>query len=203
VLQDRLVTRIGARAAFPVDVRVVAATHKDLQAQVKSGTFREDLFWRLNVVTLKVQPLRERADDVLPLAEYFLDQLSRRLGLVADGFTGEARDALQRCPWPGNVRQLANAIERAVVLKSGAGPIGLLDLPPEISAPAPIAANGAGGPPRPLAELISALEREQITLALHRARGVKSNAAEALGISRPTLDRKIAELGIDLFADKK
>ncbi len=203
VLQDRLISRIGARAAFAVDVRVIAATHKDLQAQVKAGSFREDLFWRLNVVNLGLRPLRERPDDVLPLAEHFLASLGKRLGLVADGFTDEAREALRRCPWPGNVRQLANAIERAVVLKSGPGPVGVLDLPPEVSAPAPAAAGSSGGAPRPLAELISALEREQITLALHRARGVKANAAEALGISRPTLDRKIAELGIDLFAEKK
>ncbi len=202
VLQDRLVTRIGARAAFPVDVRVVAATHKDLQALVKAGTFREDLYWRLNVVTIKVPSLRERPDDVLPLAEHFLSKLCRQLGVVADGFSDEAKAALTKCHWPGNVRQLANAIERAVVLKRGPGPVGVLDLPPEVSAPGPLSASD-GGAPRPLAELIAALEREQITLALHRARGVKANAAEALGISRPTLDRKIAELGIDLFAEKK
>jgi len=202
VLQDRLVTRIGARAAFGVDVRVIAATHKDLQAQVKAGTFREDLYWRLNVVTMVLRPLRERPEDVLPLAEHFLASLSRRFGVIAEGFTDEAKEALRRCPWPGNVRQLANAIERAVALKA-AGPVGVLDLPPEVSAPAPLATNGVGGPPKPLAELIAVLEREQITLALHRARGVKANAAEALGISRPTLDRKIAELGIDLFAEKK
>jgi transcriptional regulator with PAS, ATPase and Fis domain len=204
VLQERLVTRVGARTSFPVDVRVIAATHRDLPAQVKAGVFREDLYWRLNVVSLWLSPLRERPDDVTPLAELFLKRLSGSLGVPTEGFTDEARAALTRCPWPGNVRQLANAIERAVVLKTGAGPIGVLDLPPEVSAPPPSPESpGASGPSRPLAESIAALEREQITLALHRARGVKTTAAQALGISRPTLDRKLEELGIDLFAEKK
>ena len=198
VLQDRLVTRVGARTPFSVDVRLVAATHRDLQAAVKSGAFREDLYYRLNVVPLHLQPLRERADDVLPLAELFLAQLRREHGLEVHGLSAEARDALVRCKWPGNVRQLANALERAVVLKRGPGPIELLDLPPEVTS-APRQGGAAG---RPLAELIAELEREQITLALHRARGVKTAAAEALGISRPTLDRKIVELKIELFSDK-
>jgi len=195
VLQDKLVTRVGARAPFSVDVRLVAATHRDLQAAIKAGTFREDLYWRLNVVTLHLQPLRERPDDVLPLAHLFLGQLRRELGLEVPGISPEAERALVRCQWPGNVRQLANALERAVVLKRGPGPLELLDLPPEVSA----TPKGTGLAGRPLSELIAELEREQITLALHRARGVKTAAAEALGISRPTLDRKIAELQIELF----
>jgi Nif-specific regulatory protein len=198
VLQDKLVTRVGSRAPFSVDVRLVAATHRDLQAAVKAGTFREDLFWRLNVVPLHLQPMRERTDDILPLASHFLTLLRREHGLEVHGISPDAQKALVRCQWPGNVRQLANALERAVVLKRGPGPIELLDLPPEVTS-APKSATSAG---RPLAELISELEREQITLALHRARGVKTAAAEALGISRPTLDRKISELQIELFTEK-
>ncbi len=196
VLQDRLVTRVGAKAPFSVDVRVIAATHKDLRALVKAGAFREDLLWRLDVVRLDLPPLRARPDDVVPLAQHFLSQLSQRLGVMNGGFTGaEARELMTRCAWPGNVRQLANAVERALVLRREPGPLGVLDLPPEISM---TAAKGDGeAKPRLLAELISELEREQITLALHRTRGVKVAAAEALGISRPTLDRKIIELGIE------
>ncbi len=198
VLQERVVQRVGGRAPIPVDVRVVAATHRDLAAMVKSGGFREDLYWRLNVLQIELPPLRERREDILPLAERFLGKLGPQMGRRVEGFTAEAREALRACPWPGNVRQLANAIERALVLKQGPGMLALADLPPEVVSPegAAVQPSGAG---RTLAELIRVLEREQIVLALKRARGVKTAAAEALGISRPTLDRKIEEYKIDLF----
>jgi DNA-binding NtrC family response regulator/pSer/pThr/pTyr-binding forkhead associated (FHA) protein len=203
VLQDRIVHRVGGRAGIPVDVRVVAATHRDLKEAARTGAFREDLYWRLNVVRIHLTPLRERPEDVLPLAERFLARLGAQLGRRASGFTPEARDALRACPWPGNVRQLANAIERALVLKGPGDKVSPEDLPPEVvSAERP----GRQGTPAPspgvqgtLAEVIQAVEREQIALALKRARGVKSAAAEALGISRPTLDRKLDEYGIDLY----
>ncbi|MGI5864102.1 MAG: sigma 54-interacting transcriptional regulator [Myxococcales bacterium] len=197
VLQERVVHRVGGRGLVPVDVRVIAATHRDLAAMVKAGEFREDLYWRLDVLKIELPPLRERREDVLPLAERFLARLSAQLGRRAEGFTAQAREALRACAWPGNARQLANAIERALVLKQAPGPIGLGDLPAEVTAvecPSGVPATG-----RALADLVHALEREQIVLALKRARGVKSAAAEALGISRPTLDRKIEEYRIDLF----
>ncbi|MBZ4416903.1 sigma 54-interacting transcriptional regulator [Myxococcus sp. RHSTA-1-4] len=204
VLQDRIVHRVGGRAGIPVDVRVVAATHRDLKEAARAGTFREDLYWRLNVVRIHLSPLRERPEDVLPLAERFLATLGARLGRRASGFTAEARDALRACPWPGNVRQLANAIERALVLKGPGEQVGLMDLPPEVVAPEREGGPGTPGPASgvqgTLAEVIRAVEREHIALALKRARGVKSAAAESLGISRPTLDRKIEEYGIDLYA---
>jgi len=196
VLQERMVQRVGGRGATAVDVRVVAATHRDLAAMVKAGTFREDLFWRLNVLSIELPPLRERREDILPLAERFLTRLSRELGRRADGFSREARDALRACSWPGNARQLANVIERALVLKTDDEPIALQDLPCEVIAPTKDAPETTG---RTLADLIRTLEREQVFLALKRCRGVKSAAAEALGISRPTLDRKIEEYKIDLF----
>ncbi|MGC4123197.1 MAG: helix-turn-helix domain-containing protein [Myxococcales bacterium] len=169
---------------------------------VKTGGFREDLFWRLNVVRVDLAPLRDRPEDVLPLAERFLSKLSTALGRRAQGFTDEARAALKACPWPGNARQVANALERALVLKPDSGPIGLTDLPPEVVAPEPAAAATGvkADAARTLGDLVKALEKEQIGLALRRARGVKSAAADALGISRPTLDRKIEEYAIDLFA---
>ncbi len=201
VLQDRVVARLGGRGPVPVDVRVVAATHRDLAAMSRAGTFREDLFWRLNVVRIDLPPLRERPEDVLPLANRFLSRLSKTLGRRAEGFSDEAVAALTRCPWPGNARQLANALERALVLKAGSGPVELADLPPEVLAPEPLPAGSSVKPDaaRTLADLVRTLEREQIALALKRAKGVKSAAAEALGISRPTLDRKIEEYAIDLY----
>ncbi|QSQ24148.1 sigma 54-interacting transcriptional regulator [Pyxidicoccus parkwayensis] len=244
VLQDRIVHRVGGRSGVPVDVRVVAATHRDLKEAVRTGSFREDLYWRLNVVRIHLAPLRERPEDVLPLAERFLAKLGPQLGRRAAGFTREASNALRVCPWPGNVRQLANAIERALVLKGPGDHVGVDDLPPEVASPerhgSTEGLSGSerlggsertdgpkhlGGPERPggierpgsqasasgtpspaggvqatLAEVLKAVEREHIVLALKRARGVKSAAAEALGISRPTLDRKLEEYGIDLYA---
>ncbi|MDY7230240.1 sigma 54-interacting transcriptional regulator [Hyalangium sp. s54d21] len=205
VLQDRVVQRVGGRASLPVDVRVVAATHRNLIEGVRAGTFREDLYWRLNVVRIHLAPLRDRPEDVLPLAERFLTRLSAQLGRRAVSFTDEARTALRACTWPGNARQLANAIERALVLKGPGAQVGLMDLPPEVVAPEPRAdAPERGGTAAPahgvtLAEVVGKVEREHIVLALKRAKGVKSTAAEALGISRPTLDRKIDEYGINLF----
>ncbi len=189
--------RVGGRGMVPVDVRVVAATHRDLAAMAKAGEFREDLYWRLDVLKIELPPLRERREDILPLAERFLARLSLQLGRRAEGFSPQAREALRGCAWPGNARQLANAIERALVLKEAPGPIGLGELPAEVTAPD--RASGPAPTGRALADLVRALEREQIVLALKRARGVKSAAAEALGISRPTLDRKIEEYRIDLF----
>ncbi|MBI3184717.1 MAG: sigma 54-interacting transcriptional regulator [Myxococcales bacterium] len=195
-LQDRTVQRVGGRSPIAVDVRVIAATHRQLEAAVKSGAFREDLYWRLNVLRVHLPPLRERREDILPLAERFFGRIAASLGRRAEGFTAEARGALEACPWPGNARQLANALERALVLKSG-GAIGLSDLPSEVLAPERGEVQAAAG--RTLGELVRALEREQVALALRRARGVKTAAAEALGISRPTLDRKIEEYGIDIY----
>jgi transcriptional regulator with PAS, ATPase and Fis domain len=204
VLQDRVVHRVGGRAGIPVDVRVVAATHRNLIEEVRAQRFREDLYWRLNVVRIHLAPLRDRPEDILPLAERFLSRMGPQLGIRAEGFTEEARAALRACPWPGNARQLANAVERALVLKGPGELIGLLDLPPEVVAPEPRAGNSERGNAAPaagvsLAEVVRKVEREHIVLALKRAQGVKSAAAEALGISRPTLDRKIEEYGINLF----
>jgi DNA-binding NtrC family response regulator len=204
VLQDRLVQRVGGKASVPVDVRVVAATHRNLIEAVRAGTFREDLYWRLNVVRLHLAPLRDRPEDILPLAERFLARLGTQIGRRAQGFTDEARAALKACPWPGNARQLSNAIERALVLKGPGESIGLMDLPPEVVAPEPRGDGPERGGATPatgatLADVVRTVEREHIVLALKRAKGVKSAAAEALGISRPTLDRKIEEYGLKLF----
>ena len=188
VLEDRLVQRVGGRAPIPVDVRVVAATNKSLEAEVAQQRFREDLFWRLNVVRIALPPLRERREDIVPLAKRLL---KRHAGGADVELSPELAHALTRCDWPGNVRQLSNALERAWVLRAGEA-LTLTDLPPEVVAPR--ASETKTGT---LDELIRAVEREQIQLALRRTRGVKAKAAEQLGISRPTLDRKLQEYGID------
>ena len=135
---------------------------------------------------------------MLPLTTRFLARHAAAHGRVAPRLSDEARDALLAYDWPGNARQLSNALERALGLMPDDGPLSLADLPPEVVAPR----RGAPGPAgRTLAELVAALEREQIVLSMKRCRGVKAQAAEALGISRPTLDRKLSEYGIDWLAE--
>jgi DNA-binding NtrC family response regulator len=189
-LEERVIHPVGGKAPVGVDVRIIAATHRDLDALVKAGQFRDDLFWRLNVLRIPLASLRERPEDVMPLAERFLERFAAELGRKPRGFSEEAKQALVRARWPGNIRELKNAIERAVVLQREEGPIGLPDLPIEILSPRDSLAGST------LAERIRALEKEQIALALLRAGGKKVAAAEALGISRPTLDRKIEEYGL-------
>ncbi|MBE2253813.1 MAG: sigma 54-interacting transcriptional regulator [Myxococcus sp.] len=197
-LEEKLVTRLGGKAVTSVDVRVVAATNRALEAAVEAGEFREDLFYRLNVVRLTLEPLRARPDDVLPLAKLFLTRHANALGRPPPLLSDAARAALGSYRWPGNARQLSNALERALVLKEDDGPITPADLPPEVTAPRRAAPSAAH---HTLAELVAALEREQILLAMKRCRGVKAQAAESLGISRPTLDRKLADLQIDWLAE--
>jgi DNA-binding NtrC family response regulator len=195
VLQERCVQRVGGGRLLPVDVRVVAATHRPLEALVEKGQFRDDLFWRLNVVRLQVPPLRERPDDVLPLAQHLLQRLGATLGRSAPTLAKGAEAALARSSWPGNVRQLANALERALVLQAVPGPITAAELTEQGGATASAQSVAEGT----LAQKLAVVEREAIVRALKAARGVKSAAAEALDISRPTLDRKLAEYEIDLF----
>ena len=200
VLEERLVLRVGGRAPSTVDVRIICATNRELEKDVAAGKFRADLFWRINVVRITLEPLKKRPEDVPALATRLLARHAAGLGRRPPGVSEEALAALRAYSWPGNVRQLANALERALVLKSDDSEVTLGDLPAELVAPT------AGGPApegnRTLAQLIAALEREQIHLAMKRARGVKAQAAEALGISRPTLDRKLEEYGIDWLAER-
>ena len=200
VLEEKLVLRVGGRAPSTVDARIVCATNRDLEKEVAAGKFRADLFWRLNVVRITLEPLRKRPEDLPALAARLLARHSAGLGRRPPSVSEEALKVMRSYSWPGNVRQLANALERALVLKSDDEPIALADLPPELLAPGDLAAPHAAK--RTLGEMIAALEREQIMLAMKRARGVKAQAAEALGISRPTLDRKIEEYGIDWLAEQ-
>jgi transcriptional regulator with GAF, ATPase, and Fis domain len=202
VLQERMVARLGSTVARAVDVRVVAATHRDLAADVKAGRFREDLFFRLDVIRVHIPPLRERPEDLAPLASALLARAAARLGRPDPGLDAGAQAALARARWPGNARELGNVLERALVLRAP-GERRPLDDDEVVAAmggidpgPAPAAAAGED---TTLASKVAALERAEIVEALRRCRGVKARAAALLGVSRPTLDKKIADLDIDLW----
>ena len=201
VLQDRLIERVGATDTVPVDVRIVLATNKDLERAVHAGEFREDLYYRINVVSVEMPPLRERRADVQALAEHFLQRFRAEHSRAARRFTDSAIAALMRAPWPGNVRQLENVVERAVVLSQG-DEITQADLPAALcngaladsDSPAPEAAPK--GPPLPLKQALRAPEKRIIEQALAWCSGNRERAAELLGINRSTLFHKLKKLGI-------
>ena len=179
-LETKCVEPLGGTRAVHVDVRIIGATNRDLSQAVKSGAFREDLFYRLNVFPIALPPLRDRHDDIPLLAQHFLEEFSRLLGKPVEAFEPGALDALQAYGWPGNVRELRHAIERAVILSKDRL-IGPLELPREVWAAAPSddprIASAAG-------TSLAALERDAILAALDAAGGNQSQAARALGISR-------------------
>jgi Nif-specific regulatory protein len=218
-LQERTITRVGDHTPFPVDVRIVAATHRDLAAEVRAGRFREDLFYRLNVVTLQVPALRERREDIPLLVNHFLQKYNRDEHKSVEEVPRHVLDMLLAYPWPGNVRELENCIHKAVVLApSGVFieelvPTTIRSYAAEHAATAP----SSDPPERVLrqaleryAELASpdlnhlalAAERILIAWALNREKGVKLRAAKSLGINRVTLDRKLAEYGISVARGK-
>ena len=203
VLQERAVVRVGSNVARQVDVHIVAATHRDLAADVKSRLFREDLYFRLNVISLVLPPLRDRRDDIPLLARVLLDRTAARLRLRAPELTDDAEAALSSWEYPGNVRELANVLERILVLRDPRDP-GAIDRDDVLAALGcamvePSRASAAAADDR-LSNAVARVEKQNIEAALRRARGVKSHAARILGISRPTLDKKIADLDIDLWA---
>jgi two-component system, NtrC family, response regulator HydG len=189
VLQEREIRRVGENKHRTVDVRVIAATNRDLAAEVKAGRFRQDLYYRLHVVELAVPPLRQRRADILPLARVFLAQVAGRTKARATSFTAKAAEQLQRYAWPGNVRELENAIERAVVMASGAL-IDVGDLPFEIANAA--AGSWIAGDDRSLADV----ERGYILAVLEAHGGNRRKAAEQLQIGQATLYRKLAAYGV-------
>jgi two-component system, NtrC family, response regulator HydG len=179
VLEEKRVRRLGSVRSMDVDLRVVAATHVDLPAAVRDGRFRQDLFYRLNVVPIHLPALRDRGDDVILLAEHFLARFSREYEIRQPAFTEEVRRALRTHSWPGNVRELRNAMERGVLL--GDGNLFVEDLFPRQHSPPP--PNGALPFPASLQEIEEAAARAM----LDRCGGNKSEAAKALGISRKHL----------------
>ncbi len=189
VLQEKEFERVGSSKPLSVNVRVLSATHRDLEAQIKTGQFREDLYYRLNVVTILLPPLRERRQDIPALMDHFLRSLARKNGKTIRGFTREARDALLRYDFPGNVRELENLIERAVVLTRDEV-IGRGDLPLALEE-----SEGKIDRETHLTAAVEGLERRMIKEALARARGVQTRAAEALGVTERALRYKLKKYG--------
>lgn len=201
-LQDRQITPLGAKGSKEVDIRVIAATNRDLERMVAEHQFREDLFWRINVVNIRLPPLRERRDDLSLLIDFMLDRFKRELGLTADSIDSDARSLLLAYDWPGNVRELENALCQAMILCEG-DRIGSVDLPLRV--------RGEGGPSQggleqdltslTLAEAVATsterLERRMILSRLTAGRGNRASTAESLGISRKTLFNKMKQYGIE------
>jgi DNA-binding NtrC family response regulator len=194
-LQEREFERVGGNETVRVDVRVLAATHRDLTGEVASGRFREDLYYRLKVIDLEMPPLRARPGDVPLLAAAFLRRFAGEAGRSLDGFSDDALEALVRHRWPGNVRELENAVERAVVIAGGER-IELGDLPAVVAKaaarPAAIDGSGLGSPPVPGASL-AAMERFVILRTLEATGGCRLRAASILGISDRTIRTKLRE----------
>ena len=219
VLQERVVMPLGSHATRRVDVRVIAATNRELEQLVASGVFREDLYYRLNVVAIKTIPLRDRPEDILPLVQYFLQKMADRLGVSAKELSCRCLDCMLRHDWPGNVRELENFVEQAVVFASEGAirPNTLADVPDRIclcpigtslgrqqgqSCPAlsdktfTSAASAAAAAEAPFLTL-DELQREHILRALERTGYNQRRAAELLGIHRQQLLRKIKKFGLD------
>jgi two-component system response regulator HydG len=196
VIQEREIERVGGEETLKVDVRILAATNRNLEEDVSAGKFREDLFYRLNVVTLNVPALRDRRDDIPLLAQHFLEKYSAKNRKTVKGFTPQAMDLLVKYEWPGNVRELENAIERGVILLTGEH-ISEKELPLSIlqnvdPAEEHLLSPAAAADPRPLEEV----EREAILAALEAVGGNKSEAARRLGITRKTLHQKLKRYGV-------
>ena len=189
VLQEREIERVGGGQAIQLDVRIIAATNADLPAAVAAGTFREDLYYRLNVVHLTVPPLRERADDIEPLVAHFIRRYNHEFGKRIQGLTPEAAEALRAYRWPGNVRELQNVVERSVVLVEGPT-IDVGDLPLELSLSASVTA--ARPDALPLNEASDRFERQIVLRTLGHVDGNVSEAARVLGIHRNSLKAKLA-----------
>jgi DNA-binding NtrC family response regulator len=193
VLQDRTIERLGSEETIQLDVRVLAATNRDLEAMVRAGDFREDLFYRLNVVSIRVPPLRERRDDIPQLAEFLLRKLAQRRRFPSVPLTKAALEALSSRDWPGNVRELEHALERALVLSRGA-PIS----PEHISSSEPHSGWCDAAPiENGMHALVSELERRLIERALAQCGGNRTRAAELLKINRRLLYDKLREFGLD------
>ncbi len=199
VLQEKSVRPVGAPKELPVDVRVLAATNRDIEEDVKAGSFRQDLYYRINVIRVELPPLRDRRDDIPGLAEAFIRRFSAEMGKELKGFTPDAFRVLMNHDFPGNVRELENVLERAATL-AGSPIIGLGDLPPELS--------GLAGSTTPhllelpeegcrLDEVLDEVERRLVIAALERAGGVRTQAAKLLGISFRSLRYRLEKQHLD------
>jgi len=192
VLQEREFERLGGTKTLKVDVRLIAATNRDLRAALEEGTFREDLYYRLNVVAIDIPPLREHKEDIPALADFFLARFARESGKPLRGITPPAMQLLIDFHWPGNVRELENILERGVTLSSGA----MLEAA-DIHLDLPVQRAAAGSAPvLPEGVTLEKWEQEIIREALRRAGGNKSQAARALGLSRNALRYRLSQMGV-------
>ena len=198
VLQDRTFEPVGSSKSQTVDVRVVAATNQDLERAIREGRFREDLYYRLNVIPIEVPPLRQRPDDIPLLVHHFLDAMHQERGTRVDSISDEAMALLCRYDWPGNVRELENLIERLSVLR-GEGEIRVEDLPANLRGrPAvPLAAPSLPETGLDFREVVDRFESELIRQALEQTQGNKNRAAQLLGLNRTTLLEKIKKKGLE------
>jgi len=206
VLQEQVFERVGSAEPIKVDVRVIAATNAHLQDRIRAGSFREDLFYRVSVFPIELPPLRNRREDIPLLIDHFIRQNAEHMSKAISGITAEALDALTTFDWPGNVRQLQNALERSCVMAPAGSAIGRTHLPPELfqarPAPAPAQAAPSATAPATAPALpdatIDELERMAIEQSLMRHNGNRTAAARALKIGTKTLYRKIEKYGITL-----
>jgi DNA-binding NtrC family response regulator len=189
VIQERKFERVGGEETIEIDVRLVAATNKDLKAEVEKGNFREDLYYRLNVIAIDVPPLRERKDDLPLLIHAFIKEFAQENGKEIEGFDEKATARLFSYDWPGNVRELRNCVESAVVMARGKT-LTENDLPPSLRG-----SNDEGFIRIPIGTELAEAERIVVRDTLAAQKGNKSKAAEILGVGRKTLHRKLAELG--------
>jgi two-component system response regulator HydG len=194
VLQHREVIPVGATDAEPIDVRLVAATNRDLEEEIKAGRFRSDLYYRLNVILFHLPPLRQRRDDIPLLVDHFLLRIAQARGEEPKHLDATALEATQEYAWPGNVRELENALERAAILSTGSV-IPVTALPERITQPRSEPLVAARTPANPTLE---AVERAYIMWVLQSEGGNKSRAAEALGIDPSTLYRKLSRYGVEI-----
>ncbi|MET0410899.1 MAG: sigma-54 dependent transcriptional regulator [Polyangiaceae bacterium] len=200
VLQERKVKPVGASHELPIDVRVLAATNRDVEASVSAGTFRQDLYYRLNVIRLELPPLRDRKEDLAALTERFVQRFSSEMGKDVRVLTPDAMRALERYNFPGNVRELENIIERAVAL-AGSPAIGLGDLPREVSGMSASAGPALLSLPEEgcnLDEVMGEIERRLMLQALERTGGVRKTAAQLLGITFRSLRYRLAKHALDV-----
>ena len=185
VIEERCIERLGSPRAIPVNVRIVAATHRDLQTRIAGGGFREDLFYRLNVFPILVPPLRERAEDIPALVWHFVQEFCAAFGKRVDTIAAATMDALQRYSWPGNIRELRNAVERAMVVADG----------PRLEIPVPVSTRTCGVRSERLVDVQKEHIRSVLDSVRWRIRG-PGGAAERLGLRPTTLETRMARLGL-------
>src|SRR5712671_647750 len=202
VLVDQTFLRAGGTTKVEVDTRIITSTARNLEEEIAAGRFREDLFHRLSVVPIRVPPLTERREDVAPLVEHFMEQISQATGLPKRRIGDDAMAVLQTHDWPGNVRQLRNNVERLMIL-AGGDPDAVITadlLPPEVGSMVPAMPNGSGGEHlmgMPLRDAREAFEREYLRAQISRFSGNISRTAEFVGMERSALHRKLKALGMD------